>query len=392
LRHSIYASTFVPSKKTTIIEGLKITDMKRYFLLLYIFLIGQVVVLQSQTIQVWPGDANNNGVVNNLDFLYLGLGYNYFGSARDSINVNWSAQTAQPWSLLLSSASSNFPNLAYTDCNGDGIVNYNYDAFPIYVHYGLTHDTVNQEIFIQGLPGIDPKLELDSSALPVTVQSGQQLSLPIVLGSSELPVNDLYGLAFTVFLDPDFVDADQVQVSFNETSWANPDNDRIFSVYRVSPERLDVAWVRTDHNDRNGFGKMGKFNFIVIDDVVDLQSQFNIRIENIKMIDKYGNESTAEGDTLTITVQPDALLDDDNLRNNQFLHIYPNPAKEQINVDSKQNIEQLALINTLGQRVLTVFPQQLKTVLDVSGLSSGIYLLEVHSEQGVRLEKIQINR
>jgi hypothetical protein len=366
--------------------------MKRYFLLLHIFLIGQVVVLQSQTIKVWPGDANNNGVVNNLDFLYLGLGYNYFGSARDSINVNWSAQTAQPWNLLLNSASSNFPNLAYTDCNGDGIVNYNYDAFPIYVHYGLTHDTVNQEIFIQGLPGIDPKLALDSSALPVTVQSGQQLNLPIVLGSSDLPVNDLYGLAFTVFVDPDFVDADQVQISFNEISWANPDNDRIFSVYRVSPERLDVAWVRTDHNDRNGFGKMGKFNFIVIDDVVDLQSQFNIRIENIKMIDKYGNESTAEGDTLTITVQPDALLDDDNLRNNQFLHIYPNPAKEQINVDSRQNIEQLALINTLGQRVLTVFPQQLKTVLDVSGLFSGIYLLEVHSEKGVRLEKIQINR
>ena len=79
-----------------------------------------------QQVTVWPGDTDNNGLVNNLDFLQIGLAYNYLGTVRDTATVQWSGQTASPWTTNPAGINS-----AYADANGDGLVNYFYDAFHI---------------------------------------------------------------------------------------------------------------------------------------------------------------------------------------------------------------------------------------------------------------------
>lgn len=80
---------------------------------------------------VWPGDTNNDKIVNQADVLPLGLHWSRTGPARANASSAWSGQVATPWS----------PEAAtYADANGDGMVN-QADVLPIGLNWGRTHTT-----------------------------------------------------------------------------------------------------------------------------------------------------------------------------------------------------------------------------------------------------------
>ncbi|MCC6461214.1 MAG: T9SS type A sorting domain-containing protein [Saprospiraceae bacterium] len=339
--------------------------------------------LRAQGLQVWPGDANNNGVVNHVDLLQVGLAYNYFGPARDSTFVGWQAQTAPAWTQTAGSG----PNAAYADADGNGLVNYFYDAFPIFVHYGFTHGTVQPDVFPQGLPGIDPPLFLDESALPPQVLHGMALSLPLQLGTGALPVEDLYGLAFSLHVDPQFVDVDEVEVNLGPVSWANPDNDRIYSAYRASSSRLDVAWVRTDHNDRSGFGPMGTVSIVIIDNVVSVQEEFQLRIDSILLVDRFGNLSTVAGDTLTISINPGQSTGTQDPGAKAF-RAWPNPLGQTLHLRARSDIRMATLFDALGRPVASLEPNTPDAEWPLPVLPAGVYWLELRTDDQLFRQKM----
>lgn len=340
----------------------------------------------AQPLAVWPGDATNNGIVNNLDFLQLGLAYNYAGPPRQATATAWVPQAASPWTGQFADGT----NFAYADCNGDGIVNYFYDAFPIYVHYGLTHGFVDSDAYVTGTPGVDPPLRFDSSGMPLQVVGGQSVSLPLVLGSAALPMENFYGIAFSIFVDRDFVDADAVALDFSALSWANPDNDRIYSVYPAGPERIDVGWVRTDHNERQGYGPFGTFDFIVIEDVVGVQQQFMLRIDSIRVIDRFGNETAVAGDTLQVTVVPDLTASEESPAPLAGLRVQPNPAVDGFSVEAPEAIRSLALTDATGRVVLQQQPGKRQWFCGLPPLPPGLYCLWVQTDRRVYNRKISI--
>lgn len=87
---------------------------------------------------VWPGDANNDGVVNALDYSLLLAGQNpgVLGNARtaDQQGVTWSGKIAPaPWATTTLSV-----NNRYLDCNGDGQISAT-DIIAVLQNFGLTH-------------------------------------------------------------------------------------------------------------------------------------------------------------------------------------------------------------------------------------------------------------
>ncbi|MCG4880637.1 hypothetical protein L0P06_11240, partial [Amedibacillus dolichus] len=46
---------------------------------------------------VWPGDANSDGVADNTDVLELGLHYTQTGPARATVSNNWQSYYATNW-------------------------------------------------------------------------------------------------------------------------------------------------------------------------------------------------------------------------------------------------------------------------------------------------------
>jgi len=78
---------------------------------------------------VWPGDTNNNRLVNQADVPPIGLFWNKTGPKRDNASIVWKGQAVEPWS----------PDAAtYADANGDGLVNQS-DVLPIGLNWGRTH-------------------------------------------------------------------------------------------------------------------------------------------------------------------------------------------------------------------------------------------------------------
>jgi hypothetical protein len=341
--------------------------------------------LTAQSLLVYPGDVNNNGIVNNIDFLGLGLAYNLAGPERIPQSTAFAPQPATPWQYSF----LNGLNMAYADCNGDGLVNYYYDAFPVYVHYGQKHDSLTADVYSAGIPGSDPSLHLDISSLIPPVSTGQVLELPILLGDAQHPVEDFYGLAFSMHFDPSVVDPAQVQFNFNQTSWANPDNNQIYMYKDVSNSRVDVAWVRTDHNQKSGYGPVGKVQIVIVVDVIAPQP-CPIHFDSLKMIDKFGITTTVVGDSINFTVSPAALTTDQETRETHYFQVSPVPASDYLHIRHDAPIELLTLFDPLGQPLMTQFPDQPVVDLPIGQFPPGPYLLQCKSRNGSFIRKIII--
>lgn len=82
-------------------------------------------------ITIWPGDANNDGIVDERDVLPIGIFYGLTGSARSG-GSQWAPDTI---SLLFWEDV----RAAFADCNGDGVVDEN-DVLVIGQNWHLRHD------------------------------------------------------------------------------------------------------------------------------------------------------------------------------------------------------------------------------------------------------------
>jgi hypothetical protein len=91
-----------------------------------------LVMLINPGIPVWPGDTNNDGVVNQADVLPLGLYWGRTGPIRPGASVSWTRQLCPPWTPQ---------NATYADATGDGNVN-QADVLPIGINWGRTHTSI----------------------------------------------------------------------------------------------------------------------------------------------------------------------------------------------------------------------------------------------------------
>jgi Secretion system C-terminal sorting domain len=373
--------------QTDIAQNLR--SMKRLFITT-VQILAVACFATGQSLQVYPGDVTNNGVVNNLDFLHLGMAYNFAGPARVNSSQQFLPQPATPWNFQFASGL----NMAYADCNGDGVVNYYYDAFPLYTNYGMERDSnIVTDDFVPGLPGVDPPLQFDPAAVPAFVGGGLLVSLPIELGTLNLPAEDVYGLAFSMHVAPQAVDANSIMFNFAETSWANPDNDRIWMYKKVDDSRVDVAWVRTDKNQKRGFGRIGTVDFVIIVDVAPLQQAFPIQLSDIKLMDKFGNYSTVANDTIWLNVPPDSATSGIPLTPlAPKVLVNPNPATDEILIRTTDPIHQITLVDMLGK---TVYHQSGKdsdqVAVRLPVLPDGGYMLRIETDSGLLFKQVQIH-
>ena len=87
------------------------------------------IIADTTIVSVWPGDLDNNGVVEATDVLPLAIHWRKTGLIRSDASYSWEGQEITPWT---DSAAT------YTDANGDGEVNIT-DLLPICVNWGKTH-------------------------------------------------------------------------------------------------------------------------------------------------------------------------------------------------------------------------------------------------------------
>jgi len=77
------------------------------------------------------------------------------------------------------------------------------------------------------------------------------------------------------------------------------------------------------------------------------------------------------------------------------MKIYPNPAKESVNILFDRPVNEavnIRIMNTNGMEVYSsrVIPAEKKIQLDVSGLSSGMYIVSIQTKDFINKEKVII--
>jgi hypothetical protein len=73
------------------------------------------------------------------------------------------------------------------------------------------------------------------------------------------------------------------------------------------------------------------------------------------------------------------------------ISVFPNPAQTQFTVTNVQNAA-LRLYNILGQEVLQTYSKEENTVINISNLPQGLYVLKIEKENTVLTRKIQIKK
>jgi hypothetical protein len=78
-----------------------------------------------------------------------------------------------------------------------------------------------------------------------------------------------------------------------------------------------------------------------------------------------------------------ALLANVDFAFEDYFKIYPNPANDILNIDTKQTIEvtSINIYNALGQIVLVIPNAQQTKSVDVSGLKTGNYFVKINSDK-----------
>lgn len=343
---------------------------------------------------VFPGDTDNNGVVNILDMLPIGLANGTTGQPRAYTLLPYDTllaqlpQTALPWTDALSMDMnfSNGVNYKYADCNGDGIINTT-DTLFVVLNYGQINPNASNT-FTPALCSNEYEIHLD--ILNTSVAIGDTIVADIMLGNTSV---DIYGMAFSI--THNVVDSGTMKVNF-PNSFLNDDGQIMFMQRRNTPDAVEAVVTRTNQQTRFGQGKVGTISFIM-EDVLEGKTEsemLQLTIENVTLI----------GENNTYLSVPDILLNGDeaqitgvkpSTKPKANVSIYPNPASNYCIVDWKneqQLVQKIVLTDINGKQLQTYLPQNnaQSVFIDTNNLSSGIYSLQIYTNKGLQISQLMI--
>jgi hypothetical protein len=334
---------------------------------------------------VWAGDANRDGIVNNLDMLAIGRAMGAEGPYRAPAPADWVAQFGTDW---LHPFQAPGPDLKHADTDGNGVVN-SQDTLALTAFYGLTHQMQPRyPAYNKGLP-----FRLDiRTVLP---GAGDRVEIDVYLGWEHEPVVDLTGFAFDLRLSPNIVDS-AMHMRFSTDAWINRDAPYISFQQRPQTGRLETAFVRTNGQGASGYGYIGTVEFIIIEVIEggkpDARHAFTITMDTPH--GAYQGGETGLGEPLTVEVpllEAERLSSVRHTENGTGLRVFPNPASTALQVRADEPMIDLQLFDASGRIALQVSGIHREAVdLQVAHLPKGMYALRVTTEGGVMTRLVQI--
>ncbi|MDF2451668.1 MAG: hypothetical protein K0S26_1172 [Bacteroidota bacterium] len=327
---------------------------------------------------VWPGDANSDGVADNLDVLELGLHFTQTGSARSTTSNTWQSYFANNWTGTITTGK----NLNHSDCNGDGIINAD-DTLAIYNNYGLNHAfkpvqtaTVNPQLTV--IP--------DQSS----VVKGSWGTASIYLGDATNNINNINGVAFSINFDNSLIETNSVWLEY-PSSFINASNQNLhFRKLCFGTNTLYTATTHTVSNNVTGNGLIAILHYKIKSSLVT-DEILNIGISQ-------ANQSNASGVISPLTSGTGTLMTIGSSvgfheLNGSIVSISPNPTNGFLTVKSKTDLQKIEVLSITGQAMLTEIPASTSHMLNLESFANGIYFVNVYqNDRIVKREKVVLNK
>lgn len=232
--------------------------------------------------QIWPGDANNNGIVNTIDALYVGWAFGSTGNERSIMGTGW--QDAGIPNMDWAQEFSDGISYAFADCNGDGVIN-DLDFEVIIVNYNLEHGQMTSDGYANAGINQGPSLELIPSS--DTYIEGNTISIDIALGNRNYPVEAFHGIALEMSYSS-VNNTGILEVGYEEdgNSWVN-EQASTYELLRHNndTDKIELVVTRKNGITTGGNGKIGTLYIIIEDIVLNFESDtIQLNIDNVRMI------------------------------------------------------------------------------------------------------------
>ncbi len=335
--------------------------------------------VNSCTADVWPGDANSDLQCNMYDVLSIGLAFNATGPVRPAATTNWVAESASAWSQDFISGV----NYKHADCNGDGIIDAQ-DTLVIAQNYGLSHP-----LRVSSLPpsGIINSIYLSASR--DSAGPSDSFRVQVGLGSSAFPVSPIYGIAFRLHFSSALVDSTLSGFSFVSSNFGTPGNDIItFTKFNWAAGYVDAVSVRNNQQNSLADSTVGILDVVIVDNI-SARAVSRFSLSNVRGITADGLEHyfNVVNDSVSIYSSTTGISRAE-LNN---ISVYPNPAKSELFINpAGMNVSKISITDLAGRVVVQNEYPQAKKSIDISTLSEGVYILNIHTPNGVAQRKIQV--
>lgn len=409
-------------------RNLHITALRVAVILLLIAQWG--IVLHAQVQQIWPGDINNNGIVNGVDLLYHGVAEGNIGPKRIETGSNWEGYTSAPSWLNNFTDGINFSN---ADVNGRGEVEQSDRKVLWRQNYGNTHGIINADTYSVGNPAQDPVLALTTSSS--ILEAGDALNLSLSLGDASRTVDHFFGITFTIKFDPQYFADEQTAPLWNPNvfsldllpnTWLNGNNGNgaeVFVQLNNEAGEIEVVILRKEIGESSGHGDIASI-MIIVEDIAFMEDiDTGITVEKIKMVDQNLFEYPVAGSTeyVTILATPTQALtttdssdspanevtnkkgannatesiQEDNVpfSNEKQLqvNVYPNPVVNQVTIatnDEDNVLKNVRLFSAGGLLLADHQPATEETQVDMTNLPKGNYFLHLTTSNGTTVKQV----
>lgn len=326
---------------------------------------------------VWPGDATNDSTVNNYDILPIGIFYAQTGAPRASVSNAWQGYAALNWGT----SQVNTQDIKHVDCNGDGIIDNN-DTLAVNLNFSSVHALAPPHGTDARMT--DPALYLTTSAS--SYFPGDWVDVDVMLGTSSVPVTDLYGIAFDINYDASLVVAGTETLNYPNSWLAQPGvNGITISKINSGINTAYGAKTRIDHLNADGYGKIATLRF-QLDGSIATASTMNFSFAGYAANDSVGNNLSFNTAAYSFAINPLSTTIEEQT-NQLLINIHPNPYAGATTISynlEKATDVQVEVYNAIGQVVQTLAHGQqaagsynLKFSAKELGLNGGIYMVKV---------------
>ncbi len=335
---------------------------------------------------VWPGDADNNGVVNMKDLLPLAYYIGQTGDARETQTTNWLGLNAPDWDDY---QSDNGFNLKHVDANGDGVIS-ELDSLTILSYYNKEHNLYNTVSLNK------PEFPVNLIFSQDTFEIGDTVHIFISIGDKDDPAKEINGIFYTLQFDPTTVDSASFHHEFLLDSWLANGSASMEMDKQYLDGQLDAVYSRINPKSVSGIGLIAKCDYIIEDELDGIRPYGEalipqeIKLANISGMNGEGKIVNSPTIEKTIYIKSRSITSV-KTPTGQLL-IYPSPANNLLNIASNEKITHYKIFNSLGMLQLSkkAYDNKVNNI-NISSLINGIYYVEVLTENNQRIiKKIEI--
>ena len=343
-----------------------------------------VLTVESDVLIVWPGDANNDGGVTEVDVLSLGRYFGFTGPLRENGSISWSGQAAEPWEP---------EEATYADTNGDGVVNdADLDAIVQNFRRSTSGGTVpdGEPIGVFELPEMFPPIDGDEAFANVRLFLNEPAEVIGVsynfraLALNDVSVGIVSAPEYGAWADPIFDDEEDLELQI-EKIWT--------SGYwgALTRKGVEAAAPETD-----------LFSFDVSAIFALIPEGSELHVYRMSILTSDGEITQLGPDDFDAEITQEVIVsteEETNLPGKVELYQnYPNPFNPttQVKFDLPETTEvRLDVYNIQGQRVMNLVADMRQagthTVsMDGSALASGLYLLRLQAGSVVQTRKMML--